>query len=204
MNVKALKRYLPNNFHQSIRTKRHLANTNQNQFYFEPSILIKNEGKEAKKNSNLYQKVPVVLILGWTGSQDNHVRKYERVYSEMGYHTIRFAPSHKLTFLQPRLHLSYAMRLINMIHELGLANNNFITHQFSNAGGFIVYQHLLTSPEGEFFKRNHKSAIFDCALGVNHKPIKLFNGINSLLRTTIPNTPLRCVNTNFVIKSEIL
>lgn len=166
------------------RTIRHVPSHHQDQFYFERSKL-------AAKNTEMHEKIPVVCILGWAGSLNHHVRKYEQIYSQMGYHTIYFAPTNKTTFLQYRAHKTYTKRFINMVHELGLTKNPFITHMFSNAGCFIVYQHLLTDPEGEFFKRNHKSAIFDSALGLPHKPLKLISGINNLIRPNISSTPLR-------------
>ena len=171
------------------RGLRHLPTYHQDQFYFECSTLVKKNSTDDQQQ--LYKKIPIVVILGWAGSLNHHVRKYERIYSDMGYHTIHFAPTNKLTFLQDSVHKSYSRRLVNMLHELNLTNNPFITHMFSNAGCFIVYQHLLTDPEGEFFRRNHKSAIYDSALGLPHKPLKLISGINNLIRPNISSAPLR-------------
>lgn len=182
------------------RTLRHLPKqtsvaNRQNQFYFERSKLldqvIVKDGLNDKTYRELYQRIPVVLILGWTGSKDSNVRKYEQIYSDLGYHTIRFAPSNKLTFLKSRLHKLYTNRLVEMINQLELRNNTFVTHMFSNAGCFIIYQHLLRDPAAQFFRDNHKSAIYDSALGLPHKCVRLVSGINNLLRPAITNQPLR-------------
>lgn len=97
----------------------------QNEFYFERSKLL-----NGVENRDLYEKIPVVLLLGWAGTRDQYMRKYEQIYAQLGYHTIRFSPSNFLTLLQTRKHKSYADRLINLIDELKLKNNTFITHVF--------------------------------------------------------------------------
>jgi hypothetical protein len=66
----------------------------QNVFYFEESKLL--ETIEDANDSNyvkLRETLPVVLLLGWTGGKDAHLKKYSDLYSSLGYHTIRFSPS---------------------------------------------------------------------------------------------------------------
>ena len=66
----------------------------QNVFYFEESKLLKTIDDA---NDAIYLKlretIPVVLLLGWTGGKDAHLKKYSDIYSNLGYHTIRFSPS---------------------------------------------------------------------------------------------------------------
>jgi len=45
----------------------------QNTFYFESS-----------KISNDYNKIPVVCLLGWAGSNPKNLKKYAQIYSDIG------------------------------------------------------------------------------------------------------------------------
>lgn len=183
---------------RSLRQVAHQTQNKQNQFYFERSKLLDQvvvKDGESPLNDRtyreLYEKIPVVLVLGWAGSKEPHVRKYEQIYSGLGYHTIRFAPTNKLTFLRPHFHKSYMRRLVELMHKLELTNNPVITHLFSNAGCFIFYQHLLREASAQFFRENQMSAIFDSSLGLPHRFARLVSGINNLLRPSISAKPLR-------------
>lgn len=102
----------------------------QDEFYFERSNLLVNKSPNDLAYQKLYEKIPVVFLLGWAGSQDIHVRKYEQLYAQMGYHTIRFAPSNQLTFFKSSQHKFYADRLLSILDQYKLTNNTFITHLF--------------------------------------------------------------------------
>lgn len=162
----------------------------QNQFYFERSTLL-NSITDPAKYQILYEKIPVVLVLGWAGSKDNNVRKYEQIYAKMGYHTIRFSPTNQLTFFNTSQHKQYAVQLLDLMkNELNLTKNPLITHFFSNACVFIIYQYILSNDaiEYDFFKRNQKSAIFDSAPGWAHSGLKFLVGIEDLVKNDLPST----------------
>jgi hypothetical protein len=160
----------------------------QNTFYFEKSPLLSDEQahKDPNTHTELYNNLPVVLLFGWTGSQDKQLKKYVKLYSSMGYHVLRFAPSNKLTFVDRHEHPKYTQHLHKLLtHDLKLTNNPIITHIFSNAVSFISYQHIIhamnkRSDAWEFFKLNHRAAIYDSAPGLPVPFLRLWTGIADL------------------------
>jgi len=79
-------------FSTKIQLKKQMGQ--QNVFYFEESILLKTiEDANDANYLKLRETLPVVLLLGWTGGKDSHLKKYAEFYSNLGYHTIRFSPS---------------------------------------------------------------------------------------------------------------
>lgn len=109
---------------------RKMSRNRQNEFYFERSPILNGLSESGPNYQQLYENIPVAMVLGWAGAQDQHVRKYEQIYSKLGYHTIRFSPSNQLTFFQHSLHKSYADRLLDLIDQNKLKNNTYITHFF--------------------------------------------------------------------------
>lgn len=153
------------------------AGGKQNKFYIEKSNLDK----------SLHSKIPVVCLFGWTGAQDSHLKKYSDLYSDLGYHTIRFSPSNKLAFFKYKNHFEYANEFS---HELKseFIENPLMFHFFSNAGIFIIYHHLIRSfnqSEFNFIKQNQKGQIFDSGMGWPHSFAKLHKGIKHLLEPQI-------------------
>ena len=179
--------------------KSHNVGGRQNKFYFESSPLLKIvKDKNCALYSEIYNKIPVVLLFGWTGGLDKNLRKYSDMYTAMGYHVIRFSPSDELTCFNKKLHPVKAYRLLNMIkNELKLVNNPIITHSFSNASLFILYQHIIKEinqqkTDYEFFRANQKSAIFDSSPGWG-KPSNLIHGIADLVRARFTNVVTRYI-----------
>jgi hypothetical protein len=168
----------------------------QNVFYFEPSIYLENVNKNDKFYSILYDKIPVILLFGWAGARDSHLKKYQSIYKNLGYHTIRFSPSDKLTFIQTSKQKPYAYELLDLMKDK-VSKNQMLIHMFSNAGLFILYQHILNeindnrNEKYNFFRKNHKGFIIDSAIGSLVAPHKLLSGVAGLLQSQIKFSPLR-------------
>jgi hypothetical protein len=168
----------------------------QNVFYFEPSIYLENVDKNHKSYSVLFDKIPVILLFGWAGSRDSHLKKYQSIYKNMGYHTIRFSPSDLLTFFQPSKHKPYAYELLNLMKD-NVSNNQILIHMFSNACLFIIYQYILDeikdgkNEKYNFFRQNHNGFIIDSAIGSTAASHRLLGGVASLLQNQIKFTPTR-------------
>lgn len=145
----------------------------QNTFYF-----------EASKLTNKTTKIPVVCLLGWAGARDSNLRKYSKIYSDLGYHTIRFSPSFKLTFYESEQeHKKHAYEFLNLLVQLKLTDSQLLFHFFSNASGFIIYQHVLNELKKqdslyEFVGRNQSGVIFDSTPG--WPPSEFFQFSNSV------------------------
>lgn len=107
----------------------------QNVFYFEPSRLLPSD-KTLPEYLFLYSKIPVICLLGWAGAQDQHLVKYSRIYSQLGYHTLRFSPSMKITFfITKALQKKYANEFLESFNNYGIKKNLILVHIFSNASG---------------------------------------------------------------------
>jgi hypothetical protein len=172
----------------------------QNVFYYElaNTLLDSNDlakgttatevkASEQDKTNELYKRIPVVLLLGWAGAEDKHLKKYSDIYAKMGYHTIRFSPSNNLTFWSTQKQVPYAYELLDLMkNRLDFSENPLLVHAFSNASLFIVYKTVIeeankkNSPY-EFFKRNQRGIIFDSCPGFTVNPFKLMMGIADLL-----------------------
>lgn len=166
----------------------------QDKFYFIESRLTKNMKKETKLYTQTYQQIPVVLVLGWAGAIDRHVRKYTDIYCDLGYHTLRFSPSNSLTFFNHKSHQKYAYEMLDLMkNEYKLTQNPIAVHFFSNASCFIIYQHIINEislnqqSEYRFFEHNHKAIIYDSAPGLPHSFLGLFSGINDLVKQQVKN-----------------
>ena len=184
----------------------------QNAFFFEPSLLlskIEKDGAEQKTYENLYKKIPVVLLLGWAGSKDKNLKKYQSIYSTMGYHVIRFAPSNGLTFMETKSHPKYTYELLNLMKDqYQLTSNPIVTHIFSNASLCILYQHIINEitqnkSSYEFFKTNHRAAIFDSAPGLAVSPMQLLRGISDLIKPQFKSAIMRYLVSSVLVSGAV-
>jgi hypothetical protein len=177
----------------------------QDVFYFEESPVSKSIDRNDKNYSRIYEQIPVILLFGWAGAVDRHLEKYSIVYTSLGYHTLRFAPSNGLTFLRSSEHKNYAYRLLDLMKEdLNLSKNPIAIHGFSNACGFVLYHHIINElnteqSQYEFFKRNHRSLIIDSAFGWTTKPLVLRAGISDLIQSQVPIQPFRFLLSSFFV-----
>lgn len=111
----------------------------QDTFYFESSKFLP-EFKHSNEYSDIYNKTPVVALLGWAGSKPENLQKYAQIYTDMGYHTIQFSPSNKLTFFTGiETHKALTSQFLDLFREQRLTNNPIFLHMFSNAGGKQSY-----------------------------------------------------------------
>ena len=184
----------------------------QNVFYFTKSKLLNSDKLNELESTKLYGNIPVVFLLGWTGAKDKHLTKYANIYASMGYHTVRFSPSNKLTFFEKSTHKSFAFKLLDLMkNEYNLTNNKIFIHSFSNAAGFIIYHHMLNIKNGvyngkefnnkdyEFMTSNLCGFIGDSNFGFPHNPIDLFFGTVNLLETQIKSKLVRILVSSTVV-----
>lgn len=164
----------------------------QNKFFFIESNITKSMSKQSSHYKDTYQKIPVILVLGWAGSIDRHLRKYADIYSNLGYHTLRFSPSNSLTFFNHKSHSKYAYEMLDLMkNDYKLTQNPVVTHFFSNASCFVIYQHVINeisqNPKSQytFFGQNHKAVIYDSAPGLPPAFPGIFFGINDLVKQQV-------------------
>jgi pimeloyl-ACP methyl ester carboxylesterase len=128
----------------------------------------------------------------------------------MGYHVVRFAPSNKLTFFDYDEHPKYVARFLDTLkNDLKLTKNPIITHIFSSACSFILYQHMIKDMarkaecvDWKFFIDNHRAAIFDCGPGRPVAPYQLWHGVAGLNKSL--SLPVRyLVSTLFVAYAAV-
>lgn len=165
----------------------------QNVFYFEESNITKKMDKADPNYIKLYEKIPLIAILGWTGSTDKVLKKYHKIYADIGYHTIRFSPSDYTVFLERRKHKSYTEKFINILQENKLNRNQYLVHTFSNASNFVIYHHLVENKDNgyDFFTKNQRGLIFDSGPGFPSSPIEFFKGLNGLVEEHVSIAPLK-------------
>lgn len=164
----------------------------QNKLYFEPSNLLpeKSDPKYLRK----FKEIPVICVLGWTGSNDKEIQKYSSIYNSMGYHTVRFSPSNSLVFFETGKHKRYTEEFLDFLRNNNLSENKFFLHTFSNASFFLFYHHLVdihnskyvpagskTLKELDFFTKNQTGVIFDSGIGLTVDYVKLIPGIADLV-----------------------
>ncbi|XP_002741414.1 transmembrane protein 53-like [Saccoglossus kowalevskii] len=93
-------------------------------------------------------KEPVVILLGWTGCQNKHLAKYSAIYQQRRLTTIRYTLPIENEFLRQHKVKEIAVKLLELLVDLGLENNIIFFHVFSNAGVFLYHSitEVLNSP----------------------------------------------------------
>lgn len=175
----------------------------QNEFYFEESKITKSMDKSDPNYRKLYERIPLVTVLGWTGSYDKVLKKYSNIYSDMGYHTIRFSTDHSTTFLKRRKHESITDKFIDLINKSNVNKNPILVHTFSNASNFIIYHHIVKNEKNKysFFKENQRGLIFDCGPGYSDDMVALFKSISNLVGDSIKFPPLKYLFTSIIVSA---
>ena len=161
----------------------------QNEFYFEPSQLLP-EDKNSFGYETSYESIPVIVLFGWAGANDNHLKKYSQFYNSLGYHTIRFSPSNAFTFYHLNQHKKLTYKFLNLLKEsLNLTKNKLLFHFFSNACVFAIYRHIInairSNYEYGFISKNQVGVIFDSGPGKITGFFKLISGIHDILKTEV-------------------
>ena len=104
---------------------------------------------------------PTVVLLGWWGCSDRHLRKYADLYKSMGHSTLRYRerPADLLRHKQRRGTVE------NLASHLGSSRTcrqrGVVVHAFSNGGGFM-YEAILKSAQ---FRGLIRGVIFDSCPG---------------------------------------
>ncbi len=160
-----------------------LSTGKQNKFYFQPSVLLPSDSAHPEY-SNLYKKIPLVIVLGWTGAKDHNLSKISDIYKSMGYHTVRFSPSTQITFFQTKTHKKYTEELLNLLKfKHKLSENRVFIHMLSNAGYFIIYQNLIDIYNAKYVPLSSEFPVNDMKfLGENQRGV----AIDSALGMTVP------------------
>lgn len=169
----------------------------QDTFYFSKSRLANVENRD----------IPLVLVLGWAGSQDIHVYKYAKIYEDFGYHTIRFAPSTKTTLFKTDTHIKLTWTLLDIIknEQNNLTECPIVIHTFSNAGLFI-YRHISDIVHSEehklsfgFIEKNLKALIFDSGPGWPESYSHLSDNVTELVQNQVNFKPIAYILANIGI-----
>lgn len=130
------------------------------------------------------------------------MKKYAQIYEDLGYHTVRFSPSNKLTFFESEQeHKKYAYEFLNKLkYEYKLTDNPILFHLFSNACGFIIYQHILNefktnqNSEFQFVNKNQAGLIFDSSPGLPPNQFFQFTqSVYDLIETKESSSTSKCL-----------
>ncbi|XP_078074711.1 transmembrane protein 53 [Mustelus asterias] len=118
-----------------------------------------------------FKEDPVIILLGWSGSQDKHLAKYSNIYKNQGCIVLRYtAPWRQIFFsgiFSKNLHYT-ARKLLDLLFDIGIEDHPIMFHVFSN-GGCMLYRHIVelqcNKTETYFTKLNVIGTIFDSAPG---------------------------------------
>lgn len=86
---------------------------------------------------------PVVLVLGWLGSQDKHLKKYSKIYEDRGLVTLRYTAPVSALFFRPSKMWGITRGILDTIDENRLGERPILVHTFSN-GGAYCFRYLLS------------------------------------------------------------
>ncbi|XP_064624945.1 transmembrane protein 53-like [Lineus longissimus] len=83
-------------------------------------------------------KQPVIVLLGWMNCQDKHLAKYSEIYEKKGCVTIRYiVPIEDLFYNQSTKLKRTATKLLDLLYDMELEENQLFFHVFSNGGGYV-------------------------------------------------------------------
>jgi Eukaryotic protein of unknown function (DUF829) len=92
--------------------------------------------------SNCDPHAPVILILGWAGSQDRSLRKYAELIASFGFPSVRSSQPTRNIFSPiewPRRQWTEALLDFTLSQNLA-PPRPIVLYAFSNGGGFVVEQ----------------------------------------------------------------
>lgn len=81
-------------------------------------------------------KTPVVLLLGWLGCQDKHLKKYSKIYEERGLITMRYTAPMDALFFRPSKLRDIGGEILKTLDKHQLDDHPFLVHGFSNGGSY--------------------------------------------------------------------
>ncbi|XP_076441455.1 LOW QUALITY PROTEIN: transmembrane protein 53-like [Babylonia areolata] len=125
---------------------------------------------------------PVVVLLGWAGCKEKHLRKYTPIYEKKGYITLTLIVPAKTLFFHAYKITDVAHGLLNILAENSLSNNPIIFHVFSN-GGSMVYSQLAALINSSNSEKQHRlsvaGVIFDSTPGKR----RILNAVKAFMST---------------------
>ncbi|KAK6617357.1 hypothetical protein RUM43_014366 [Polyplax serrata] len=105
------------------------------------------------------EKLPVIVLFGWTGCQDKYLSKYSAIYEERGC----IAPV-TVTLLRHDKFPRLSEKVMDIIQGVSLDKHPIFFHIFSNGGAFF-YQHLSRLMQKKNIILHVRGVIFDSAPG---------------------------------------
>ncbi|EEB10228.1 conserved hypothetical protein [Pediculus humanus corporis] len=123
-----------------------------------------NDNKELLLYNNEQEKLPVIILFGWTGCQDKYLAKYSSIYEKKGCITLRCIAPVSVIFLRHDKFPKLGEKLLHLIYQVSLDKHPIFFHMFSNGGAFF-YQHVSFQMQKKQLKLQVKGAIFDSAPG---------------------------------------
>ncbi|KAL8622436.1 hypothetical protein ACOMHN_034101 [Nucella lapillus] len=153
-----------------------------------PETGSSNEEEDEKNSFEVIHKseavdlTPVVVLLGWAGCQEKHLRKYTPIYEKKGYITMTVMVPAKTLFFHAYKLTEVAKGVLDVLAENNLSNNPVIFHLFSN-GGCMVYSQLITllnAPDSEHHQQlSVRGVIFDSSPGKR----RILNAVKAFMST---------------------
>jgi hypothetical protein len=112
------------------------------------------------------------------------------MYENFGYHTIRIAPSTRLSVFQSHLHKEYAIKLLELVKSKPhLDESPIVVHTFSNAGTFFYryVSEILNENNNpyDYLRKNVKTVIYDSGPGLTNNIIQLINTTARLVENSV-------------------
>uniref|UniRef100_A0A8D0DYD9 Transmembrane protein 53 n=1 Tax=Salvator merianae TaxID=96440 RepID=A0A8D0DYD9_SALMN len=126
------------------------------------------EGTGAEKGNEY--SLPVVILLGWAGCKDRHLKKYSTIYLQKGCVVIRYTAPWRLVFFSESLGLrsmqNLAKKLLELLFDYRLETKPLLFHVFSN-GGVMLYRYVveLLHADQQFQHLRVVGTVFDSAPG---------------------------------------
>ncbi|XP_063697883.1 transmembrane protein 53-A-like [Culicoides brevitarsis] len=123
---------------------------------FRPLDLKLTSAKDESKGT------PVVLLLGWLGCQDKHLKKYSKIYEDRGMTTLRYTvPGDALFVWRPKM-TRISKSILRTLEEENLTKNPLIVHVFSN-GGAYAFKYISDEMKNSQLELDIRGQIFDSA-----------------------------------------
>eukprot|EP00803_Ostreobium_quekettii_P005072 evm.model.scf_277.4 EVM.evm.TU.scf_277.4 scf_277:25704-30844(-) len=111
------------------------------------------------------EDAPVVVLMGWLGCEDRHLKKYSDVVKGMGYSIVRTTcPSSVCMSYSAAPTTAYAKDVLDFLVASGLdTRRQMVFYIFSNNGAFVWEKvaRLLSTDRYSMLAAHHRGTIFD-------------------------------------------
>lgn len=105
--------------------------------------------------AGMYNRNPIVAILGWNSAQDKHLAKYSEIFENKGFDTIRLPANPFNTFILLSRVKDVSLKLLNILIEMKSDPYQPVILYSLSMGGFDVYYFIhqaISTPGQKYFK----------------------------------------------------